>query len=143
MGLRPFHLKPDPLGYPRHGLVVYLLLLCTLSGIRLLFGAPAAGSIEEALDRQVVIGWATLLTLGAGCALAGMFWPGDVRTGLLVKRLGYAALTFAATIYALVIFATFAREALLIGGILLGFAYACFHTWRRVNQRIREILDRS
>lgn len=136
-------LKPDPLGYPRHGLVVYLLTLCVLSGVRLLFGAPAAGTLEAALDRQVVIGWAALLTLGATCALAGMFWPADIRTGLLIKRLGYVALTFAATIYALVIIATFQREALLIGGILLGFAYACFHTWRRVNQRIREILDKS
>lgn len=136
-------LKPDPLGYPRHGLVVYLLLLCVLSGVTLLLGEPAAGSLEAALNHQVILGWAVLLTLGAGAALAGMFWPGDVRTGLLVKRLGYTALTFAATIYALVIFATFQREAFLIGGILLGFAYACFHTWRRVNHRIREILDKS
>lgn len=136
-------IKPDPLGYPRHGLVVYLLCLCVLSGVTLLLGEPAAGTLEAALDRQIVLGWASLLTLGAGSALAGMFWPGDVRTGLLVKRLGYVALTFAATIYALVIISTFQREALLIGGILLGFAYACFHTWRRVNQRIREILDKS
>ena len=136
-------LKPDPLGFPRHGLVVYLLFLCVLSGVRLLLGAPAAGSLEEALDHQIVFGWAALLTIGSGCALGGMYWPGDVRTGLLVKRLGYTALTFAATIYAIVIIGTFGREAFLIGGILLGFAYACFHTWRRINQRIREILDQS
>jgi hypothetical membrane protein len=138
-----WHIKPDPLGYPRHGLVVYLLALCVLSGVTLLFGRPAAGSLEAALDRQIVVGWALLLTLGAVFALVGIFWPGDVRTGLVTKRLGYAGLTFAATIYALVIIGTFRGEAMLIGGILLGFAYACFHTWRRINQRINEILEQS
>ena len=106
-----WHIKPDPLGYPRHGLVVYLLALCVLSGVTLLFGRPAAGSLEAALDPQIVVGWAFLLTLGAT--------------------------------FALVVIGTFRGEAMLIGGILLGFAYACFHTWRRINQRINEILEQS
>lgn len=138
-----WHLKPDPLGYPRHGLVVYLLGLCVLSGVTLLFGEPAAGSLEAALDREVVAAWAALLTLGAATALVGMFWPGDIRTGLVAKRLGYAGLTFASAIYALVIIGSFQREATLVGGVLLGFAFAAAHTWRRVNQRIRQILDES
>jgi hypothetical protein len=141
--MRRWHLKPDPIGYPRHGLVVYLLCLCILSGTTLLIGEPAAGSLEEALDPSVVIAWAVLLTFGAGASLTGMFWPGDVRTGLVVKRLGYAALTFAPMIYALVLFGTFQRGATLVGGILLGFAYACFHTWRRINTRIAEIRAQS
>jgi hypothetical protein len=141
--MRRWHLKADPIGYPRHGLVVFLLALCVMSGLGLLFGEPAAGSLEAALDHQVVVGWAILLTLGSTSALLGMFWQGDVRTGLVAKRLGYAALTFASLIYAIVIIGTFGREATLIGGILLGFAYACFHTWRRVNQRINEILKKS
>jgi hypothetical protein len=118
MGMPLPHLKPDPIGHPRHGLVVYLLFLCVLSGVTLLIGEPAAGSLESALDREIV-------------------------AGLVTKRLGYAGLTFASTIYALVIIATFQREATLVGGILLGFAYACAHTWYRINQRIHEILDGS
>jgi hypothetical protein len=143
MGMPLPHLKPDPIGHPRHGLVVYLLFLCVLSGVTLLIGEPAAGSLESALDREIVAAWAVLLTLGGAVALTGMYWPGDIRTGLVTKRLGYAGLTFASTIYALVIIATFQREATLVGGILLGFAYACAHTWYRINQRIHQILAKS
>lgn len=138
-----FHLKPDPLGYPRHGLVVFLLCLVAVSGISVFTTTPAAGSMEEGLPSFVQLVWGAMLFAGGVAALLGMFWQGDVRTGLVAKRFGYVALAVAAVPYSVVILGTYGFGGLLSAGIILGFAGACAHTARRVEKRIQEILKKK
>lgn len=137
-----FHLKPDPLGYPRHGLVVFLLCLVAVSGISVFTTTPAAGSMEEGLPQFVQLAWGAMLFAGGVAALVGMFWQGDVRTGLVAKRFGYVALAVAAVPYSVVILGTYGFGGLLSAGIILGFAGACAHTARRVEKRVQEILKK-
>lgn len=129
-------MKPDPLGTPRHPLVVYLLGLGALSGATDLLGQPTAGSIESELDPAARIGWALFLLLGCLATLAGMYWQGDQRTGLLLKRWGYLALTVAGTVYAVVLLGRFGVSALLLGMIILGFAVSCGVMVRRLSRLI-------
>lgn len=138
-----WHLKPDPLGYPRHGLVVFLLGLTILSGFRLLIGEPAADSVESTLPGWLVAIWALMISLGAGASLSGIYWQGDIRTGLVTKRFGYVCLAVASFIYALIVSGKFGAGGMLFGGILFGFAGACAHTAWRVNKRILHIVEES
>lgn len=133
-------LKPDPIGLPRHPLVVYLLALTLLSGMANLLGEPTTGSVEAELQPDIRLMWNVILTLGAMTALAGMFWPGDPRTGLLLKRFGYMALSIAALAYALVLILLVGQGALYVGLVIGGFSLACGHATRQVNQAIRATL---
>lgn len=133
-------LKPDPIGLPRHPLVIYLLALTFLSGLANLLGEPTAESVETQLHPDIRLMWNVILTLGATTALAGMFWPGDPRTGLLLKRFGYMALSIAALAYALVLILLVGQGALFVGLIIGGFSVACGYATRQVNQAIRATL---
>lgn len=134
------HMKPDPMGTPRHPLVVYLLCLAAISGLRLLFGLPAADSVEAELGASTRMTWAIMLTAGSTVTLMGMFWPGDPRDGLLLKRWGYLALSIASGVYGLVLFARFGMGSLLLGATLLGFAGACGIMVRRINRAVKVTL---
>lgn len=129
--------KPDPLGVPRHALVVYLLGLCIISGLSNLLGEPTAGSVESTLRPEVQVTWSVILVLGGGASLVGMYWQGDPRTGLLMKRFGYMSLAIAAAAYAGVLILLVGDQARFIGGIVIGFAFACMYATWVVNKAIR------
>jgi hypothetical protein len=136
-------LKPDPLGHPRNPLAVYLLCLCFVSGLVTLFGPSASGALESALHTWVVHVWGAALVHGSGATLTGMYWPGDVRTGLLMKRMGMFSLMVAATMYSVVIVGTIGTGGILTGGIVFGFAVACAVQYKVINERIRAIIRLS
>lgn len=139
MGLR--WLKPDPLGYPRNPLAVYLLTLAFASGILQLAGLTTAKAVDENLPGVAKVAWAVLLVLGAGCSLVGMFWPGTVSTGLVLKRTGMFTLAVAALIYAVVILGAVGLAGLTSGGIILGFSFACWVQYRQINERVHQVLE--
>jgi hypothetical protein len=129
-------MKADPLGVPRHPLVVYLLALAVISGLGILLGGRTAGSIQDELDPLARYTWAIMLTLGSTTTLAGMFWPADQRTGLLLKRWGYLALSIASFVYAIVVMTTIGSGATLFSGTLVGFGIACGLMVRRINRLV-------
>lgn len=133
-------LKPDPTGTPRHPLVVYLLSLALVSGVAQALGRTTARSVEDGLPPSVRLTWALILAGGSGLALAGMFWQGDPRTGLVLKRSGYLALASAAAIYSLVLLGTIGLAAALIGLTVAGFAAACAVAAWRIDRLIRLIV---
>lgn len=138
-----YTLKADPLGEPRNPLAIYLLALCCVSGISLLAGVSTSGSIESELPAAVARIWGTMLTTGAGATLLGMFWQGDRRTGLLIKRGGLLTLSIAAFIYALVLILAAGMEAAFVVGLVLGFAVATMIQFLRINRRIHQIIQAS
>jgi hypothetical protein len=129
--------KADPLGTPRHPLVVYLLALAVISGLGILLGGRTTGSIQDTLDPLARNTWAVILTLGSSTTLAGMFWPGDQRTGLLLKRFGYLALAIASFVYAIVVITVIGSGATLFGGTLVGFGVACALMVRRIDRIVK------
>lgn len=139
--LRTYRLKPDPLGIPRNPLAVYLLGLCIVAGIPLLFGVTTAGSLEAALVPWVVHAWGAMLVFGGTSTLLGMYWVGDARDGLLLKRVGMLTLTLASTAYTMAIMRHFGVRGLFPGGIVAGFAVACYVQFRVINNRVRAIID--
>lgn len=136
-------LKPDPMGQPRNGLVIYLLVVAVMSGTGFLFGTPTAGSIESELPPLARYVWGAMLTVGSACALIGMFWPGDPRTGLLVKRFGFVCLVFAALIYGTVLWLNAGVSGFLVWGSVYGFAAACAERAWRVEQMIKRVIQET
>lgn len=131
-------MKPDPLGHPRHPLVIYLLTLALVTGVTSLAGTGTAGSVEAELDRVAVIGWSAALAAGSATVLLGMFWQGDPRTGLVLKGWGYYALTLAALVYALVLVERFGPAgAMPVAATIAGFAVACGVMARRIRRVIK------
>lgn len=138
--MRRHHLPRDPLG-ERNPFQVYLLLVALSTGVPFMFGFVTAGTIEASLPRAYTFLWGLMLALGALAALAGMFWPRDARTGLLLKRFGLTALGFASAVYALALGARFSWEATLLVGVTAGFSAACCRQAWRVHQTIRHLMD--
>lgn len=134
-------MKADPLGEPRNPLAIYLLVLCFISGLGILVGVSTSGSIESALPEYLAQVWGFMLAFGSSVSLAGMFWQGDPRTGLLVKRVGMLSLSIAAFIYAVVIVVAAGAAGAFVAGIVAGFSVATFAQFLRINRRIHRIIQ--
>lgn len=134
-------LKPDPLGDPRHPLAIYLLGLCLLSGTLTVTGVEMARSFEDSLPTYLVKTWGGTLILGASFALIGVYWQGDPRNGLVLKRIGYFTLSVVEAIYSVVLWWSFGLAATFPAGIVLGFSAASGIQYRRVNRRIKKIIE--
>ena len=135
-------LKPDPLGIPRDPLAIYLLCIAAFSGVSNLLGFTTSGSIDSELPPFARHMWGAMLLLGSGSVLAGMFWQGDRRTGLVVKRFGFASLFFASLIWTVVLIMS-AWNAATVAGLTVGFAAACAYRWHQVNRAIGAIVEKS
>jgi hypothetical protein len=135
-----FKLKPDPLGVPRNPLAVYLLLLCFVSGVGMVTGNTTARAVEDGVDPLVAFTWGMILLLGSAATLLGMYWPGDIRAGLLMKRTGMFCVGVAAVIYGFVVGISVGTGGLLAGGTIVGFGVACFAQFNIINHRIQSII---
>lgn len=136
-------MKADPLGETRNPLAVYLLGLCFISGLSLLVGVPTSGSIESELPLYLARTWGLMLTFGSAASLCGMFWQGDRRTGLLIKRVGMLSLSVAAFVYAAVVLFAAGLKGGFVAGIILGFGLACSIQFARINRRVHRIIRAS
>lgn len=136
-----FTIKEDPLGVPRNPLAVYLLIICFVSGLGMATGNTTARAVEEGVDPLIGFLWGLILLLGSGVTLVGMYWPWDVRPGLLLKRTGMFCTGVAAIIYGCIVALTMGTEGLLAGGTIVGFGVACFTQFAIINRRIHSIID--
>lgn len=134
-------MKPDPLGYPRNPLAVYLLALALFSGTLNLAGLNTTKSVQDTLPPSARLTWAALLVLGSSLSLAGLYWPGTIPTGLSLKRVGMFTLGIASALYALILVTAFGWMGLTQGGIILGLALACALHYRQITQRIAQVVE--
>lgn len=94
----------DPLHAGRHPFQTFLLALCVVSGVPLVFGENTASSIAALLPHWMGASWGISLSLGAAIALAGSYWPRrNYATALTLERVGLVIVGPAAVVYALVI----------------------------------------
>ena len=138
-----FPLKPDAMGEPRNPLQVYLLCLCILSGLSS-FGeqASTSGTIDS-LDYHSRVLWGVMIASGGFMALLGMFWQGDARDALVLKRLGFITLIIPCVIFSTVLLSLAGWQGATVAATLLGFAYACYLRARDAHRLIRTIIRRT
>lgn len=133
-------LKPDPLGVPRSPLAVYLLVLASISGLGLVVGASTAALVETSVPVEVSFTWGLILFLGSLLTLIGMYWQGDIRTGLVLKRLGMFSVGVAAILYGALTAFVLGSPALFSAGTTIGFGVACFAQFHIINKAIHSII---
>lgn len=136
-------MKADPLGEPRNPLAIYLLILTLISGLGTAFGVPSSGSIESELPEYLARAWGIILFFGSAATLLGIFWQGDVRTGLVLKRVGTFTLTVASLVYGTVLLVAAQMDAALAAGMVYGFSAACALQFLKINRRIQAIIQAS
>jgi hypothetical protein len=122
----------------RNPFELLLLVLGLVSGLPLLWGAPAPGSAAELLGPVLVHVWAYMLVLGCLTALAGVWWTWPARwihhlhpravTGLLIEQVGLVAVGVGTLVYGIGIVALDSQGRGLAAGISFGYGLACF--WR-------------
>lgn len=137
-------LKPDAMGEPRNPLQVYLLCLCILSGLSTM-GATSegtSGSIDS-LEHHSRVLWGTMIASGGFMALLGMYWQGDARTALILKRLGFMTLVIPCIIFSIVVVSVAGWGGATVAATLLGFAVACYLRARDAHRLIRRIIRRT
>jgi hypothetical protein len=134
-------IKSDPMGLPRNPFHVFLFIIALFNGLSLMFAEPTSTAIENAFDDQWRIAYGALLSVGAGLVLAGMYWQGDRRSGLFLKRGGYLGLCFATFIYSMaVIFVLHSTGGVLAASVTLGFSGVCGWQVHVINRRVKEEL---
>lgn len=121
--------------YPADPRAVFVLMLCVVSGVPLVFANATPGSIESQLDKFWVVVWGILLTLGALTTLIGTFKM-DVD-GIILEQVGSVAVGGATLIYAGAILATVGLAGSVPAGITLGFGLACFWRWGQLQGLLR------
>lgn len=132
------------MGEPRNAFhVLWLAVACLVGSATLVHGGrPHGDDVIGDLPLPVQVAWGALMMLGGIAALLGMFWPGDIRTGLVLKRLGYMALLVSTAAFCLDA-AFVGRVELLAAGVSAGFMLACAERVVRVEQVIRSAVRAS
>ncbi len=98
---RPGVKYADPLHAGRHPFQTYILFLCVLSGVPLLFGEEPAARVEALLPSWIALTWAVCLVLGSVLSLLGSYWPRkNYATALTLERIGLDIVGPAALLYA-------------------------------------------
>lgn len=124
----------DPLHAGRHPFQTYLLVLCVVSGVPLIFGRVPAASVEALLPEWVAVSWGVSLTGGALLGLIGSYWPREnYATALTVERIGLTLTGPAALLYATAIFLITGIDGFIAVGIVAGFGAACIKRGRDIG----------
>lgn len=117
----------NPLHAGRHPFQTFILSLCVISGLPLLFKQIPASSVEAFLPEWVAVTWGCALTIGAVLALVGAYWPEkwNYATALTLERIGLDIVGPAALLYSVVIFAFRGYGSAVAAAIVFGFAISC------------------
>ena len=130
-------MKPDPMGEDRNSFQVFLLILAAWGSLTVIApGDAASGSIEKVLAEPYETLWGITLLTGSVATLAGMYWQGDARTGLVMKHAGLWILTWPIVVFALVVWIISGWGGTIIGMTLLAFAFTAAWQGHRVGRRV-------
>ena len=123
----------------RHPLVVFLLILCIVSGLTALVSDRPPNSIETQLSVLWTRVWVFGLVVGPALFLFGLWLQpkrGKLLKGVLFEQVGVAALGAAAIVYAAAVIATAGVEGAVPAAIVFGFGVACAYRWWTLQQGI-------
>lgn len=110
--------------------------LCFATGIPLILDGPGPGTINDTLPLFLVALWGVELCLGGFLTLVGL-GTGKAR----VERAGLSFLAASCILYAVVLVWAAWPQALVSGGIILGFGLACLARRKSMKRTLVVLLD--
>jgi hypothetical protein len=117
--------------YPPDPRAVFILALCVISGVPLIFASATPGSINNQLDSGWVVVWGIMLTFGALVNLIGTLKL-DVN-GIILEQIGSVAVGGATILYAAAILTTLEWKGSVPAAIVLGLGVSCFWRWGQLQ----------
>lgn len=131
----------DPLRAGRHPFQTYMLVLCLISGIPLMFGQPASATLDALLPTWAVYMWGIGLTLGAVISLIGTYMPRrDYATALTIERIGLIMVGFAGVGYAVLVLVYAGIHNTVAACIIFGFGISCLIRARDIGKVMRRAI---
>lgn len=131
----------------RHPIVIYMLGLLIVSSGTIGFGAPAPGSVNEALPRWGVYAWAASLFIGSVLILIGLKLQEYIGwrsvNGALSEQVGMAMLAAAGILYATAALVAVGWPAVIPGGLVYGLSGACGYRWWTIRAQVQAYVDRK
>jgi hypothetical protein len=137
MPLRRFIPYGDPVKAGRHPYQTFILALCVASGLPLLVGHPASGSLESLLPLWLSITWGASLFVGALLGLSGPYWRGTAVTALTIERCGLMLVGGAACIYGAIIVGAVGFAGSFAAAITVGFGGASLLRAHQLGRLVR------
>lgn len=117
--------------YPADPRAVFILGLCVVVGLPLLFIGAEPGSLQALMPRWFIAGWGFFLVFGAGGSLWGM--SKQTANGILAEQVGSVAVGGASLVYgAAIVLYGFISDDPGVGFssiIVFGWAFSCFWRW--------------
>jgi hypothetical protein len=114
-----------------------------MTGIASLGSGEATSGAIATMDPWAQLLWGMLIFVGSMDVLLGMFWQGDARTGLILKRLGFIMLVVPCVIFGIAVVASAGSGGITVALSLWGFAVACHLRARTVHKHIKAIIRLS
>jgi hypothetical protein len=131
----------------RHPVVFFFMYLLIFSAFTISLGAPAPGSVNEALPRWGVYIWAASLALGAVAILWGIRWQRRIGhksvDGALLEEVGMAMLSAAGILYAAAAIAYVKWAGVIPAGLVLGLSIACGYRAWDIRRQVKAYLERK
>jgi hypothetical protein len=116
----PLAEKSNPYPTSRHPLVIFLLLLCMISGIPALLGVAEPQSIQDTLPAPLRLGWCAMLTFGPVVAIAGIVRD-NLSSAITLEQIGCVSLGGSSITYGVALLQSNGEGALQAGAIIVVF----------------------
>lgn len=122
--------------YPADPRAVFILSLCVITGLPMLFLHLEPGSISALIPHWAAFVWGFCLVFGAGLTLAGM--SKDSIEGILAEQIGSVVVGCATVFYSATAIFAVGVSALWAAAIMLGWGLSCFWRWGQLQALIQK-----
>ncbi len=123
--------------YPPDPRALFVLVLCVVSGVPLIFANATPGSIASQLPSPAIVAWGIMLAGGSLLSLLGTIR--QTVNGVIVEQVGSVALGFACLIYAGAIWTVVQWQGSVPMFFLLAFGLASFWRWGQLQGYLRSV----
>lgn len=136
--------KPNPAArYPSDPRAVFILVLCIVSGVPLIFDQSRSPSLDNVLSAASVKVWGLTLVVGALITLYGM--ARQTSFGVLLEQVGSVIVGAGTVLYAGFTFFYTNSDLTPATAITLGFGLSCFWRWGQlqslVNSTVEQVVE--
>ena len=124
--------------YPPDPRVLFLLLMCVISGIPLIFADATPRSIlSQITDTWVIVVWGIMLTGGALLTLLGTMRQSV--NGVIAEQVGSVSLGFSCIIFAGAIFGYTRWAGSVVMLLVFGLGVACLWRWGQLQAYLTDV----
>ena len=123
--------------YPPDPRALFILALCVVVGLPLVFAGATPGTIAAQLDAAWVAIWGAMLSVGSLLAIVGV--ARQTVNGVILEQVGSVAVGFACLIYAAAIWGTVQWAGSVPIAIVLGWGASCFWRWGQLQAYLHDV----